>query len=225
MISIDNVSLVYSDHGRKVFACRDINLKLDTGEFLGSLGPSGSGKSSLLYLMSGLKNPTEGTISYNGQVINDLNDEQRSKLRLNEFGFVFQQPYLLGYLTAMENILSVLVTRNPEMEERANHLVNVLGLAHKAHRLPHELSGGERQRVCIARALVTQPKVIFADEPTAALDHTNGINVMELLNEHRGHGALAMVTHDPSMLGHADRVIQIMDGQIDAENRQYGHLK
>ena len=225
MISIDNVSLVYSDHGRKVFACRDINLKLDTGEFLGILGPSGSGKSSLLYLMSGLKNPTEGTISYNGQVINDLNDEQRSKLRLNEFGFVFQQPYLLGYLTAMENILSVLVTRNPEMEERANHLVNVLGLAHKAHRLPHELSGGERQRVCIARALVTQPKVIFADEPTAALDHTNGINVMELLNEHRGHGALAMVTHDPSMLGHADRVIQIMDGQIDAENRQYGHLK
>jgi len=225
MIQVENVSLIYSDHGRDVFACRDIHLEVKAGEFLGILGPSGSGKSSLLYLMSGLKNPSHGRIIYDGACISQMGDTERSHLRLSQFGFVFQQPYLLGYLSALENVLSVFKVPSAETLGRAHQLLDVLGLSHKAHRLPHELSGGERQRVCIARALVTDPKVIFADEPTAALDHTNGLNVMELLNEHRGQGTLAMVTHDPSMLGKADRVIQILDGTIDPENRQYGHLK
>ena len=124
-------------------------------------------------------------------------------------GFVFQQPYLLGYLSALENVLAA--GGDPA---NADGLLERLGVLSKAHRLPHELSGGERQRVCVARALLARPKVIFADEPTAALDHTNGSAVVSLLNEHRGSGSLVMVTHDPTMLREADRIVRIVDGMI-----------
>ncbi len=217
MIEAAGLSLVYSDHGREVYACKDVSLRIETSEFLGILGPSGSGKSSLLYLLSGLKDPSHGKVLYNGAPIHDLSDEERSQLRRREFGFVFQQPYLLGYMTALENVLSVAPDKADQLKDRAIDLLDALGLAEKADRLPHTLSGGERQRVCIARALVTDPKVIFADEPTAALDHKNGVNVMEILNRHRGNGALVMVTHDPSMLEHANRIVRIQDGELVIE--------
>lgn len=205
-------SLVYQDHGRQVFACREVDLEVHPGEFLGILGPSGSGKSSLLYLLSGLKTPTAGRVAYLGQDIGGLNDEQKARLRLKEFGFIFQQPYLLGYLTALENVLVSAPGQN--LTDQAAELLERLGLGAKMHRQPHELSGGERQRVCVARALIGGPKVIFADEPTASLDHTNGLQVVELLNLNRGEGALVMVTHDPSMLEKADRVVRLEDGHI-----------
>ena len=205
-------SLVYRDHEKEVFACRDISVHVNEGEFLGILGPSGSGKSSLLYLLSGLKVPTHGEVLMGGQNINSLADTERSDLRLNQFGFVFQQPYLLGYLTALENVL----VANPAKRDAnaASELLKLLGLESKMDRRPHELSGGERQRVCVARALYGKPRVIFADEPTAALDHSNGANVVNLLASHRGEGALVMVTHDPSMLEKADRILHIVDGQV-----------
>jgi putative ABC transport system ATP-binding protein len=209
LITAEDVSLIYNDHEREVFACRDVTLRVEAKEFLGILGPSGSGKSSLLYLLSGLKNPTRGSVKVGGDNLAILSDTQRAKLRLADFGFVFQQPYLLGYLSALENVLSV--SRD---NDRAMALLVELGIEKKLHRLPHELSGGERQRVCVARALVNSPKVIFADEPTAALDHQNGVNVVQLLNKHRGNGALVMVTHDPSMLEEADRIIRIQEGTI-----------
>jgi putative ABC transport system ATP-binding protein len=209
LIRTDSISLVYQDHGREVFACRNISLEVAEGEFLGILGPSGSGKSSLLYLLSGLKNPSTGTVKFDGLSIGSQSDSERAKMRLQSFGFVFQQPYLLGYLTALENVLTVSASL-----DRARELLCELGLEGKFERLPHELSGGERQRVCVARALVNQPRVIFADEPTAALDHKNGINVVELLNRHRGAGALVMVTHDPTMLAEASRIIRIQEGTI-----------
>lgn len=212
MIIAKEASLQYSDHGKEVFACRNVDLQVNEGEFLGILGPSGSGKSSLLYLLSGLKTPTHGTIQYNDKNLASLPEDARSKLRLSDFGFVFQQPYLLGYLTALENVL-VAVPGQP-LKQQAATLLAKLGLEEKAHRLPHELSGGERQRVCVARALLGSPKVIFADEPTAALDHKNGIQVVELLNENRGSGSLVMVTHDPSMLEKADRIIHLTDGVV-----------
>lgn len=212
MIVAKTASLTYLDHGKKVFACRDVDLNVQPGEFLGILGPSGSGKSSLLYLLSGLKTPTHGTIHYNDNNLAAMPEDARSKLRLSDFGFVFQQPYLLGYLTALENVL-VAVPGQP-LKQEASALLKKLGLEEKAHRLPHELSGGERQRVCVARALLGNPKVIFADEPTAALDHKNGIQVVELLNENRGSGSLVMVTHDPSMLEKADRIVHLSDGVV-----------
>ncbi|MBL8060717.1 MAG: ABC transporter ATP-binding protein [Chthonomonas sp.] len=212
MIRAQNASLVYRDHGRELFACREVNLEVREGEFLGILGPSGSGKSSLLYLMSGLKTPSSGVIDYAGQDLNALDDAQRAETRLKDFGFVFQYPYLLGYLSAFENVQ--IARPDQDLRTEAGELLSSLGLGEKKQRLPHELSGGERQRVCVARALLGKPKVIFADEPTANLDHTNGLQVVELLNRHRGGGALVMVTHDPSMLGEADRIVRLEDGEL-----------
>lgn len=214
MIGLKGVSLVYDDHGKDVFACRDVDLDVQPGEFLGILGPSGSGKSSLLYLMSGLKIPTHGVVSYEGQDMGRLGDSERAEHRLRDFGFVFQHPFLVGYLSALENVLVALP--DGDHHEEAMDLLAKLGMDELAHRLPHELSGGQRQRVCVARALLGSPKVVFADEPTAALDHRTGLGVMELLEAHRGEGALVVVTHDPSMLAGADRVIEIADGSVVA---------
>ncbi len=217
MITTHHASLVYQDHGRDVFACRDVSIEIRPNEFLGILGPSGSGKSSLLYLLSGLKTPTSGDVCFHDRNMALMGDEERSQLRFAEFGFVFQQPFLLGYLSARENVL---VAASPAAADlsHAEELLEVLGIGNKKHRLPHELSGGERQRVCVARALLGSPKVIFADEPTAALDHTNGSQVVHLLNEHRGQGSLVMVTHDPSMLEQATRILRIADGEVVVED-------
>lgn len=212
MISARSASLRYLDHGREVFACREVELTVFPGEFLGILGPSGSGKSSLLYMLSGLKTPTSGDVTLDGEPIGSMNDDLRSTIRLRKFGFVFQYPYLLGYLSALENVL---VARPDEDRiTEAKELLDQLGIADKQHRLPYELSGGEKQRVCVARALLGSPEVIFADEPTAALDHRNGLQVVELLEQHRKQGALIMVTHDPSMLDGADRIVRIEDGVL-----------
>ncbi|HJP82020.1 MAG TPA: ABC transporter ATP-binding protein [Fimbriimonadaceae bacterium] len=212
MIEAKQASLEYLDHGKVVYACRDVDLQVRDGEFLGILGPSGSGKSSLLYLLSGLKVPTSGEIIVDGKNLASMSDEDRSRIRLQRFGFVFQQPFLLGYLTALENVLLA----SPKDASRSNalELLAKLGVAEKSHRLPHELSGGERQRVCVARALLGNPTAVFADEPTAALDHRNGLQVVNLLSENRGTGSLVMVTHDPSMLERADRIVHLDDGRL-----------
>lgn len=215
MITAQSTSLTYLDHGRKIHACENVSLEVHEGEFLGILGPSGSGKSSLLYLLSGLKNPTEGEVIYEGRSLHRRSDEERAILRLKDFGFVFQYPYLIGYLSALENVL--VGTPGKEQDENAQKLLSDLGLSEQMHRLPHELSGGQRQRVCVARALLGGRRAIFADEPTAALDHEAGLQVMRLLVEHRGAGALVMVTHDPSMLSGADRIVKINDGRLIEE--------
>lgn len=212
MIQSCGASLVYRDHGKEVFACREIDVEIRPNEFVGILGPSGSGKSSLLYLLSGLKVPTGGRILYEGRDLAAMSDEERSRLRLKEFGFLFQQAFLLGYLTALENVL--ISSTGETSTARALELLDALGLGQKTHRFPHELSGGERQRVCVARSLLGNPKVVFADEPTASLDHTNGIHVVEMLNQHREGGALVMVTHDETMLAQADRVLRIAEGRL-----------
>ncbi len=209
MIEAKNAGLVYSDHGKEVFACRDITTTISEHEFVAVLGPSGSGKSSLLYLLSGLKQPTHGQILFQNDDLAKMTDAQRSHLRLNEFGFLFQQSFLLGYLNALENI----VLHRTERVSAANDLLDTLGIGDLGHRFPHELSGGQRQRVCIARALISNPKVIFADEPTASLDHATGLQVVELLNKHRK-GALVMVTHDESMITAANRVLRIEEGVV-----------
>lgn len=212
MIQANCASLIYEDHGREVYACNNIELSIESNEFVGILGPSGSGKSSLLYLLSGLKNPTKGSVCLEGTPYVSLSDTERSKLRLRQFGFVFQQPFLLGYLTALENVLLVDPNKG-SARKRAFDLLAEVGLEQKAHRMPAELSGGEKQRVCVARALFAGPKVVFADEPTASLDHTAGEAVIRLLADRRD-AALIVVTHDPSMLADADRVLHMEDGAL-----------
>lgn len=212
MITAVGASLVYEDHGKQVVACRSIDLRVGENEFLGILGPSGSGKSSLLYLLSGLKNPTSGEVNFEGRTFAAISESERARIRLGTFGFVFQQPYLLGYLSALENVLLV----NPKLQAaagRAAELLAEVGLKERAHRMPSELSGGEKQRVCVARALFQQPSVVFADEPTASLDHASGEAVVRLLRDRRK-GALIVVTHDPSILDGADRILTMEDGSL-----------
>lgn len=213
LIEARQASLLYRDGERVVHAVREVSLRVHRGEFVGIEGPSGSGKSSLLYLLSGLKTPTSGVVAYMGRPYAEMHDAERSAIRQARFGFVFQQPYLLGYLTVLENLL----VGAPDVraaEPRARELLQVLGLTEKAHRYPAALSGGERQRVCVARALLMEPEVIFADEPTASLDQQTGLQVLELLVKHRGDGAVVLVTHDPLMLSYCDTVYTLRDGQI-----------
>ncbi len=213
LIDAQNATLTYQDGARTVYAVRAATLQVHQGEFVGIVGPSGSGKSSLLYLLSGLKIPSSGTVRYRGRCYTEASDRERSAIRRERFGFVFQQPYLLGYLTVLENVLAPA----PDIRryhERALTLLEQLGLGDKAHRYPSALSGGERQRACVARALLMEPEVIFADEPTAALDQHTGLQVLELLERHRGEGAVVLVTHDPQMLRYCDTVYTLRDGQI-----------
>ncbi len=213
MLVTDEVSLVYPEADRVVTAVDRVSVEIRQGEFVGIMGPSGSGKSSLLYLMSGLKLPTTGEVRYRNRVIHLMSERERMQLRRREFGFVFQQPYLLPYLTALENVL-LAEPGNREVYRRALELFEQLGLSHLMNRYPHKLSGGERQRVCVARAMVHQPQIIFADEPTASLDHINGHAVIRLLASYREHGAVVVVTHDPEMLADADRVYSLRDGKL-----------
>jgi putative ABC transport system ATP-binding protein len=213
MLITDEVTLTYKEADRVVTAVDGVSIEVRAGEFVGIMGPSGSGKSSLLYLMSGLKVPTSGEVRYRNLVIHLMSERERMLLRRRDFGFVFQQPYLLPYLTALENVL-VAVPGNREAHQRALQLFERLGLSHLANRYPHKLSGGERQRVCVVRAMVHRPQIIFADEPTASLDHLNGHAVIQLLAQYREQGAVVVVTHDPEMLADADRVYTLRDGRL-----------
>ncbi|MFV8395402.1 ABC transporter ATP-binding protein [Corynebacterium hindlerae] len=196
-----------------------INLTVGTGEKVAIMGPSGSGKSTLLHCMSGILRPTSGSVFFEGTDIAQLNDAQRSQLRLSKFGFVFQDGQLLPELTAAENIaLPAMLsgTSRGKSRKRALDLLEQLGLSELAHRRPANMSGGQAQRVAVARALVTRPAVIFADEPTGALDQATGHEMMQLLTTMvTGHGTtLIMVTHDAKVAKWLDRRIEIRDGII-----------
>lgn len=215
MFKIDNVSLVY-DMGKDVqtFALRNINLTLQGNRMLGIMGPSGSGKSSLLYVMAGLKKPTSGKVFYNGVDFSTLSPKKAAELRLKDFGFIFQRHFLIDYMTVLENVLTPINSDKREDKVKALNLLHMLYIEHTANKKPYQLSGGQRQRVAIARALINDPKVVFADELTAALDHKNAKEVMDFLNEYKKKALVIVVTHDPSILENADDIINIRDGVI-----------
>jgi putative ABC transport system ATP-binding protein len=210
---LEEVSLSYRSGEEIVEAVVGVSLKVPERGFAGVIGPSGSGKSSLLYLMSGLRRPTSGSVRFRGEALDAMTDEARAALRRRHFGFVFQQSFLIHYLTVLENVL-VGAEPTRAAAARAWELLAAIGLEKAAHRLPHQLSGGERQRVAVARALVHDPDLVFADEPTAALDRATGHQVIEQLAAHRYRGALVVVTHDPEMLAAADRVWTLRDGRL-----------
>ena len=210
----ENISLSYKDGDKTNYAVQNISLDLPKVGFFGIMGPSGSGKSSLLYLLSGLKRPTSGEIIYDSRKYSQLKEAERVALRKNRFGFVFQQPFLLNYLTAFENVL--IATRSDEKDaaQKVNTLLEELDILHLAGRFPTHLSGGERQRVVVARAMINRPEIIFADEPTAALDHKNGHAVIELLAQYQNRGTVIVVTHDAEMIKKADYIYQMVDGKL-----------
>ncbi|MEJ5928517.1 ABC transporter ATP-binding protein [Corynebacterium sp. H128] len=205
-----------------------INLGIDAGETVAIMGPSGSGKSTLLHCMSGVLRPSTGAVLFGGRNIAQLSDADRSALRLKKFGFVFQDGQLLPELTAAENVaLPALLNGTPRRQafSQAVELLDQLGLGVLADRRPAKMSGGQAQRVAVARALVTAPDVIFADEPTGALDQTTGHEMMQLLTtmvRQRG-TTLILVTHDVKVAGWLERRIEIRDGIIH-DDRLIGGL-
>lgn len=215
LFKIENLNLVY-DIGKdaQTYALRDINISMDGNRLVGIMGPSGSGKSSLLYALAGLKVPTSGTVSYKGISYNELSKSKNTELRRKEFGFIFQRHFLIDYMTVIDNVLTPVNDDSEEYKSKALNLLNRLGIEHLADKKPHQLSGGQRQKVAIARALINDPKVVFADELTAALDHNSAKEVMKLLDEFKSDALIIVVTHDASILKNADDVINIWDGSI-----------
>lgn len=211
---VDNVSLAYTDGARTTYALRDVSATLPPRRFYGIMGPSGSGKSSLLYILSALKEPTSGAAHFGDFTYTNSRDRRVTRLRRERFGFVFQQPFLLPYLTALENALTAAEKPDRAARDRAVFLLDDLGLKGMEGKLPAQLSGGERQRVSVVRAMMNDPDVIFADEPTAALDHENGRHVVETLAKWRERGTVVIVTHDPEMVAGADRVLHLRDGAL-----------
>ena len=213
---------------RPVVLVRDVDLAIEAGAFTAIVGPSGCGKSSLLYLLGLLDRPTEGELLFEGQEMTDLSGDERARIRLERFGFVFQFHFLLPEFSALENVMLPMrrLTRldRTEAERRALSLLATMGLEGKETKTPDKLSGGERQRVAIARALANDPVLILGDEPTGNLDSHNSARVVETLRSlaHSENRAVACVTHDPGIAELADIRIEMLDGRVEkvVDNRR-----
>ena len=219
MMEVRDVTKHYPQGRRVVRALNGVSLKLHAGEFVSIMGPSGSGKSTLMHLLGGLDTPTNGKAIYLGRDLAQMSDRERSLLRRTRIGFVFQFFNLLPSLTAEENVTlpAVIAKRHdPAIRERARALIERVGLGDRIDHLPSELSGGQQQRVSIARALLLEPDLILADEPTGNLDTRSGREVLETLRQistDEGR-TVVMVTHDPAAAAVADRVVFLRDGRV-----------
>ena len=201
---------------------QNINLKIEEGEFVSIMGPSGSGKSTLLYTISGMDDMTAGKVIFDGEDLSKMNEKQLTRLRLMKMGFIFQQMYMMKKLTIMDNIVlpgyqEGLAGRD-EVNKKAEELMRRLGIIETAEREITEVSGGQLQRACLARALINSPKVLFADEPTGALNSKASMEVLHELVEANKEGAtILMVTHSEKVAACSDRIIYLMDGDIRGE--------
>ena len=217
IISLQNVSLTLKGNAGNVNIIKNISLNIDQGESVGLIGPSGSGKSSLLMLAGGLERASSGEIEILGQVITEMSEDRLSKLRRNNVGFVFQSFHLIPTLTALENVatpLEISFSKNPN--KHAIMALDRVGLSHRADHYPSQLSGGEQQRVALARAYVSNPKILLADEPTGNLDEENTKAIVDLLFEIKNENdtTLILVTHSRELAKKCDRIIKIRDGKL-----------
>ena len=225
VIELQDVTRIYKIGEVETHALRGVDLTIEKGEFTAIVGPSGSGKTTMLQLMGCLDRPTSGRVLINGEDISKLNANQRADLRKGTIGFVFQFFALIPGLTAYENVdlpLLLAGTKKSERRERANALLEAVGLTDRARHRPDQMSGGEQQRVAIARALAIDPVLVLADEPTANLDTENGQQIMEImqrLNEETG-TTFIFATHDPRVFPYARRVVEVRDGLV-AENSRH----
>ena len=203
-------------------ALNNVNLEINKGEFVAIMGPSGCGKSTLLNILGLLDNPTSGELFFNEAKVDGYNERQRTNLRKENIGFVFQSFNLIEELTIYENVelpLLYMKVSSSERKKRVNEVLDRMKIAHRAKHFPQQLSGGQQQRAAIARAVITNPKLILADEPTGNLDSANGEEVMNLLTQLNETGTtIVMVTHSPSDADRSHRIIQLFDGHIVTEN-------
>ena len=216
MFELKDANMIYDmDKEEKVYAMRGMNITFPDKGLIGIIGPSGSGKSTLMYTMSTLKKLTSGDVLYNGKSLMSISDSEKQHLRRYEFGFVFQRHYLINYMTALDNATVASTIPVNEAKEKAEKLLLEIGLKKRElHHKPTKLSGGQRQRVAIARAMMNDPKVLFADEPTASLDHENAFLVMDRLKEYSKDRLVLVITHDTSIIQDADMIVKIWDGAI-----------
>lgn len=216
MISANHIDKLYRRGSEDIYALKNVNLEIDKGDFIAILGPSGSGKTTLLNLLGCLDRPSSGTLFINNVNVSELRENELVKIRRENIGFVFQQFYLLPTLNVRENIeLPLLFSKKPIYQNKVEKIIEAVGLKNRASHLPHQLSGGEMQRVAIGRALVNEPKIILADEPTGNLDSHTADKIMELLYSLNRHGlTLIIVTHNAELARFANKIIRLKDGEI-----------
>jgi putative ABC transport system ATP-binding protein len=221
LIRINNLARRYVMGTETVHALRDVSLEIQRGEYVAILGPSGSGKSTLMNMIGCLDTPTSGAYELNGQDVSHMDDNQLADIRNREIGFVFQTFNLLARSTALRNVeLPMIYAGVPAEERRAKalHALAQVGLADRVQHKPNELSGGQRQRVAVARALVNDPSILLADEPTGNLDSKTGVEIMALFEDLAQKGnTIIVVTHEESVARHARRIVRILDGLIASD--------
>lgn len=216
MLEFRNISRWFDGTQGKITALKSVSFSVQQGELLAVRGPSGCGKTTLLLTAGGLLRPSSGQVNLDGQDPYQLNPEQRSQLRARTIGFVFQQFHLIPYLTVRQNILAAsLAMPGKDASTRTNYLIEYFGLDERAEHVPAQLSTGEKQRTALARALLNEPKVILADEPTGNLDEDNAQTVFGYLSQYvRDGGCVLLVTHDAQATAHATRALQMSQGQL-----------
>jgi putative ABC transport system ATP-binding protein len=217
-----DLTKVYRTSDVETTALNQVNLQIDAGEFIAIMGPSGCGKSTLLNVLGMLDSPDSGNYEFAGEDVTGYSENRLADIRKANIGFIFQSFNLVDELTVAENVMLPLLYQKvgtSERNERVQKVLEQIGIAHRADHRPQQLSGGQQQRVAVARAVITSPKLILADEPTGNLDSTNGEEVLELLNQLNGDGTtVIMVTHDQGHADHASRVVNMLDGRILTEN-------
>ena len=222
MIKTEKLSMLFTTEEVQTKALNEVTLHVEQGEFVAIMGPSGCGKSTLLNILGTLDSPTSGSYFFEGKQVDKMNENQLTALRKNNLGFIFQSFNLIDELTVYENVELPLVymgIKTAQRKEKVNKVLEKVNLLYRANHYPQQLWGGQQQRVAIARAVVTDCKLLLADEPTGNLDSVNGVEVMELLSELNRQGTtIIIVTHSQRDATYAHRIIRLLDGQIVSEN-------